>query len=109
MRPGLTGWAQVNGRNAVSWEEKLDFDVWYVENLSLALDLRILARTIVVALTGRGVSAVGHATMPEFMGKESSADRIGGGNLGGRETIGKAARTAEEPADEEPDDRRERS
>lgn len=70
VKPGITGWAQVNGRNAVEWDEKLEMDVWYVDNLTLSLDLRILARTFVVALTGRGVSAQGEATMPEFLGKE---------------------------------------
>ena len=79
MRPGLTGWAQVNGRNAVSWEEKLALDVWYVDNVSLGLDLRIMARTVVVALTGRGVSATGHATMPEFLGEEPPAEDVGEG------------------------------
>lgn len=67
-RPGLTGWAQVNGRNAQAWEDRLRLDVWYVENASFALDLRILLRTIYVTLTGSGVSALGHATMPEFRG-----------------------------------------
>jgi lipopolysaccharide/colanic/teichoic acid biosynthesis glycosyltransferase len=81
VRPGLTGWALVNGRNAVDWEEKLNLDVWYVENLSLGLDLRILARTAVVALTGRGVSAAGHATMPEFLGTEPGAGEAPGGAI----------------------------
>lgn len=66
--PGITGWAQVNGRNAISWEEKLDLDVWYVENWSLLLDARILVRTIVSVLRREGISGRGHATMPEFMG-----------------------------------------
>ncbi len=70
VRPGITGWAQVNGRNAVDWHEKLEMDVWYVDNLTLCLDLRILFRTLVVAVTGRGVSAQGEATMPEFTGRE---------------------------------------
>ncbi len=84
VRPGLTGWAQVNGRNAVSWEEKLALDVWYVDNVSLGLDLRIIARTVVVALTGRGVSAAGHATMPEFHGEEPPAEDVGAGGTGAR-------------------------
>ena len=66
--PGITGWAQVNGRNALSWEEKLRLDVWYVDNWSLGLDLRILARTVAQVFRGSGVSAPGEATMPEFMG-----------------------------------------
>jgi len=65
-RPGLTGWAQVNGRNALTWEEKFRLDVWYVDHRSLGLDMRILALTAWQAICGRGVSAAGHATMPEF-------------------------------------------
>lgn len=68
VRPGLTGWAQVNGRNAVTWEERLDLDVWYVDNLSLRLDLRIMMRTAALVRRREGVSADGHATMPEFRG-----------------------------------------
>ena len=66
--PGITGWAQVNGRNALTWEEKFEFDVWYVDHLSLWLDMRILVRTILQTVAGRGVSAEGHATMPVFEG-----------------------------------------
>ena len=69
-RPGITGWAQIRGRNAVSWEEKFRLDVWYVDHLSFTLDLRILATTAWKVLTGEGVNAPGHATMPEFMGSE---------------------------------------
>jgi lipopolysaccharide/colanic/teichoic acid biosynthesis glycosyltransferase/glycosyltransferase involved in cell wall biosynthesis len=68
VKPGLTGWAQVNGRNAISWEEKFQYDVWYVDHQSLLLDLRILARTVVKVLKGEGISAEDHATMPEFLG-----------------------------------------
>lgn len=68
MRPGITGWAQVNGRNESSWDDKLERDVWYVENWSLALDLRILARTALTVLRRDGISAIGEATMPEFRG-----------------------------------------
>jgi lipopolysaccharide/colanic/teichoic acid biosynthesis glycosyltransferase len=68
VRPGITGWAQVRGRNLVAWEEKFDLDVWYVDHLSLALDLKILGLTVGTVLTGRGVSAAGHATMPDFEG-----------------------------------------
>jgi lipopolysaccharide/colanic/teichoic acid biosynthesis glycosyltransferase len=68
VRPGITGWAQVNGRNAASWDEKFDMDVWYVNNCSLALDLRILAMTVVQVLHRHGISAVGHETMPEYLG-----------------------------------------
>lgn len=69
MPPGLTGWAQVNGRNALSWAKRLDADVWYVENWSLTLDLRILARTPASLVSRIGVSAPDHATMPEFRGE----------------------------------------
>lgn len=68
VRPGLTGWAQVNGRNALSWEEKFAFDVWYVDHVSLSLDLRILWRTLRQVLRREGISAEGHATMPKFRG-----------------------------------------
>lgn len=68
--PGVTGWAQVNGRNALSWEQKFAYDVWYVDHMSLWLDLRILAMTVWQVFAGHGVSAEGHATMPEFMGSD---------------------------------------
>ena len=66
VRPGITGWAQVNGRNAISWEDKFALDVWYVDNRSFLLDLRILLRTMGDVLFRRGISAEGSATMPEF-------------------------------------------
>jgi sugar transferase EpsL len=69
VRPGMTGWAQVNGRNALSWEEKLALDVWYVDNWTIRLDLRILWMTIVQVIRGTGINAEGHATMPEFKGE----------------------------------------
>ena len=78
VKPGITGWAQVNGRNALSWPEKLALDVWYVDNRSLRLDVRILVLTIRQVLSSKGVSADGYATMPEFHGTEpdeSSGDR----------------------------------
>lgn len=68
VRPGITGWAQVNGRNAISWDEKFAADIWYVENRSLALDFRILIMTIKKVLMKDGVSAEGEATMPKFTG-----------------------------------------
>lgn len=68
--PGLTGWAQVNGRNAVCWEERFRLDVWYVDHLSFGLDIRILYRTLMLVLRGKGVSADDHATMPRFKGPE---------------------------------------
>ena len=66
VRPGITGWSQINGRNDMSWEQKLDLDVWYVDNRSLWLDLRILLRTIWVTSTRRGVNLAGHATTVRF-------------------------------------------
>lgn len=68
VKPGITGWAQVNGRNALSWEEKFALDVWYVDNWSLGLDVRILALTVGKVFRREGISAAGEATMPEFMG-----------------------------------------
>ena len=68
VRPGLTGWAQVNGRNAISWEEKFALDVWYVDHLSLKLDLTILWRTAGRVLAARGINAPGQATTTAFRG-----------------------------------------
>lgn len=68
-RPGITGWAQVNGRNTTSWPERLEQDVWYVDHASLRVDLRILVRTVTTALRRDGVAAEGHVTMREFMGE----------------------------------------
>ena len=64
--PGITGWAQVNGRNELSWQEKFELDVWYVDHRSLRLDARILLMTVAKVLKREGISASGHATMPEF-------------------------------------------
>ena len=69
VRPGITGWAQVNGRNALSWEQKFAYDVWYVDHRSLRLDLKILGLTVWQVLSRRGVNADGEATMGEFLGK----------------------------------------
>lgn len=71
VKPGITGWAQVNGRNALGWEEKFALDVWYVDNCSLWLDLKILALTMIKVFKREGISAEGSATMPEFMGSFS--------------------------------------
>lgn len=68
VRPGLTGWAQVNGRNAATWEDRLRMDVWYVDHRSLRLDLWILLKTVAIVLRREGISAHGSATMPEFRG-----------------------------------------
>lgn len=68
VRPGVTGWAQINGRNALSWEEKFRLDVWYVDNLSFWLDLKILALTVKKVFVRDGISAPGEATMQKFTG-----------------------------------------
>lgn len=70
VRPGVTGWAQVNGRNAISWEEKFALDVWYVENQTLWLDVKILLLTIKKVFIKDGISAAGDATMPKFTGSK---------------------------------------
>ncbi len=68
--PGITGWAQVKGRNALDWESKFELDLWYVDHWSLFLDMRIILMTVKTLIRPKGVSADGHATMPEFMGRE---------------------------------------
>lgn len=68
VRPGITGWAQVNGRNAISWEQKFELDTWYVDHRSLALDLRILLMTCAKVFGGEGVTADGHVTTEKFQG-----------------------------------------
>ena len=75
MKPGITGWAQVNGRNALTWDERFALDVWYVDHWSLALDLRILARTLGAILRRKGITAPGSATMPEFGVKSETQTR----------------------------------
>lgn len=80
VRPGLTGWAQVNGRNALSWDDKFALDVWYVDHRSFALDLKILLLTVAAVFRRHGISAEDSATMPEFRGsadapKRGSADQ----------------------------------
>jgi lipopolysaccharide/colanic/teichoic acid biosynthesis glycosyltransferase len=72
VRPGVTGWAQVNGRNAISWEQKFAYDVWYVDNLSFWLDLKILALTVRKIIVREGISQAGQATMEEFMGTQDT-------------------------------------
>jgi len=72
VKPGLTGWAQVCGRNALSWDDRLALDVWYVDHWSVALDLRIMARTLPAVASRRGIAAPGSATMPEFRGAAES-------------------------------------
>lgn len=72
VRPGLTGWAQVNGRNSVTWSQKFALDVWYVDNRSFMLDLQILAMTVRKVLAREGITAPGDATMPAFTGQADS-------------------------------------
>lgn len=68
--PGLTGWAQINGRNAISWDEKFKLDVWYVDHQSFWLDLKIMALTLLKVIKKEGISQPGHATSEEFMGND---------------------------------------
>jgi lipopolysaccharide/colanic/teichoic acid biosynthesis glycosyltransferase len=68
VRPGITGWAQINGRNAISWDQKFALDVWYVDNQSLWLDLKILVLTVLKVAKREGISSAGEATMPRFTG-----------------------------------------
>ena len=73
VKPGITGWAQVNGRNAIAWDEKFELDVWYVDHWSFWLDVKILAMTAWKVVHRSGISQQGHATMVEFMGNEPPA------------------------------------
>ena len=75
VRPGITGWAQIRGRNTISWDERLALDVWYVDNRSFWLDLRILMETLVKVVRREGISAAGEATMPEFRGSSKPRSR----------------------------------
>lgn len=77
VRPGITGWAQVNGRNAITWEEKFELDVWYVNNRSLLLDIRILFLTVLKVVMTEGINQPGKATMDNFTGSKST---VRGGN-----------------------------
>lgn len=70
VRPGITGWAQVNGRNAISWEDKFELDVWYVENQSFLLDMKILVLTVLKVFKSEGISQDGQATMTKFTGND---------------------------------------
>ncbi len=77
VKPGITGWAQINGRNALSWEEKFQFDLWYVDNCSLWLDIQILLLTVWKILRREGISRPGHVTMEEFTGIQHEDTKIG--------------------------------
>jgi lipopolysaccharide/colanic/teichoic acid biosynthesis glycosyltransferase len=68
--PGITGWAQVNGRNSISWEEKFQYDIWYVDNFSLALDLKIMIMTVLKVVNREGINQSDHVTMEKFMGSK---------------------------------------
>ncbi len=70
VRPGITGWAQVNGRNAIGWEQKFDLDTWYVDHWTLGLDIKILAMTVIKVLNMEGISGKGEATMAPFTGTD---------------------------------------
>ncbi len=70
VRPGITGWAQVNGRNTVQWDQRFKLDVWYVDHWSLALDFKIILMTLLKVIKREGISAAGSATMPEFTGSD---------------------------------------
>jgi sugar transferase EpsL len=72
VKPGITGWVQVNGRNSLTWEQKFELDMWYVDHGSLWLDARILWMTVLQVLRREGISQAGHATMPEFVGSHQS-------------------------------------
>ena len=76
VRPGITGWAQVNGRNAISWEEKFELDTWYVDNQSFWLDLRILWLTLRKVVVREGISAAGDASMPPFTGSHRDSKTL---------------------------------
>ncbi len=75
VKPGITGWAQVNGRNAISWEDKFRLDVWYVENKSLFLDMKIIWMTLGKIISRDNINAEGHSTMPRFTGSRSMDEK----------------------------------
>ena len=75
VKPGITGWAQVNGRNGLTWEQKFELDVWYVDHCSIWLDLKVLWMTVLQVLRRDGISQAGHATMPEFLGTPTPSRR----------------------------------
>ena len=77
MKPGITGWAQIKGRNAISWDEKFELDVWYIDNWSPWLDIKIALITFLKVLRQEGISSHGHVTMPEFMGNRTYTNMAG--------------------------------
>lgn len=82
IKPGITGWAQVNGRNNLTWEDKFRLDVWYVDNWSIGLDLKILVKTVGIVFRREGVNAEGHVTMPKFMGTKADSHGSSGHDSG---------------------------
>src|SRR5262249_46532605 len=118
VKPGITGWAQIHGRNALGWPERLAHDVWYVDHWSLALDLHILARTLGAVFARRGISASGSATMPEFhgdvvlralpleantaTGRERSPIHLGGASGGSRGGGAAPPCSTKDPSGDEP-------
>jgi sugar transferase EpsL len=77
VKPGITGWAQVNGRNTLTWERKFELDVWYVDHRSLWLDIKVVGLTVRQVLRRAGISREGYATMPEFQGIGATNDDPG--------------------------------
>lgn len=77
VRPGITGWAQVNGRNSISWQEKFELDVWYVENHSLFLDLKVIWLTLLMVVKSEGINEAGQATATRFYGNQPLTDKDG--------------------------------
>jgi undecaprenyl phosphate N,N'-diacetylbacillosamine 1-phosphate transferase len=73
VKPGITGWAQVNGRNAISWQQKFELDIWYIENMNLLLDYKILFKTIKKVIKAEQINHPGHPTMPDFKGNKMDA------------------------------------
>ena len=71
LRPGLTGWAQINGRNTISWKKKFAYDIWYVDNQSFCLDMKIILSTVRMVLSGKGTNASGEATVCKFTGNDT--------------------------------------
>jgi sugar transferase EpsL len=75
VKPGLTGWVQVNGRNSLSWKEKFELDIWYVDHRSRLLDAKILVRTLPTVLRSAGISHLGHSTMPNLLSRDDTTEQ----------------------------------
>lgn len=101
VRPGITGWAQANGRNALTWDDQLDMDVWYVDNKSLRLDMQIIVGTVRSVVRRDGISHEGHATRPEFPG--SGIDRAERGDGPEDAAVARGESADEGEADQRPD------